>query len=88
MFRDRALAALSRAGLACDVVYTSPSLMGVAAAAQAGFALTVMGRAGLPEGLAEVEGLPPLGTAEMCLFGDAGGRSPLVAPLIEELRNA
>ncbi len=88
MFRDRALAALARAGTAFEVVYTSPSLLGVAAAAQAGFALTVMGRAGLPEGLVELEGLPPLGTAEMCLFGDAEGRSPLVGPLIEELRNA
>ncbi len=88
MFRDRALTALARAGTAFEVAYTSPSLLGVAAAAQAGFALTVMGRAGLPEGLVEVPGLPALGTAEMCLFGDAEGRSPLVAPLVEELRNA
>lgn len=88
MFRDRALTALARAGIAFEVVYTSPSLLGVAAAAQAGFALTVMGRAGLPDGLAEVAGLPPLGTAEMCLFGDAENRSPLVGPLIEELRAA
>jgi DNA-binding transcriptional LysR family regulator len=68
MFRDRALTALARAGIAAEVVYTSPSLMGIAAAAQAGFALSVMGRAGLPEGLVELEGLPALGTAEMCLF--------------------
>lgn len=68
MFRDRALTALARAGIAFEVVYTSPSLMGIAAAAQAGFALSVMGRAGLPEGLAELDGLPALGTAEMCLF--------------------
>lgn len=88
MFRDRALTALARAGTGFEVVYTSPSLLGVAAAAQAGFALTVMGRAGLPDGLVEVEGLPPLGTAEMCLFGDAENRSPLVGPLIEELRAA
>lgn len=88
MFRDRALAALARAGVAFEVVYTSPSLMGVAAAAQAGFAVTVMGRAGLPEGLAEVQGLPPLGTAEMCLFGDAEGRSPLVPLLVEALRGS
>jgi DNA-binding transcriptional LysR family regulator len=68
MFRDRALTALARAGLASEVVYTSPSLMGIAAAAQAGFALSVMGRTGLPEGLMELAGLPALGTAEMCLF--------------------
>ncbi|MBS7810934.1 LysR family transcriptional regulator [Roseococcus pinisoli] len=86
MFRDRALTALSRAGIALDVVYTSPSLMGIAAAAQAGFAATVMGRTGLPDGLVELEGLPPLGTAEMCLFGDAAGQSPLVEPLLNDLR--
>lgn len=68
MFRDRALTALARAGIASEVVYTSPSLMGIAAAAQAGFALSVMGRTGLPEGLMELAGLPALGTAEMCLF--------------------
>jgi DNA-binding transcriptional LysR family regulator len=86
MFRDRALAALARAGIGYDVVYTSPSLMGIAAAAQAGFAATVIGRTGLPDGLVELEGLPPLGTAEMCLFGDAAGQSPLVEPLLNDLR--
>jgi len=86
MFRDRALTALARAGIAFEVVYTSPSLMGIAAAAQAGFALSVLGRTGLPEGLVERDGLPPLGTAEMCLFGDAAGQSPLVEPLLHELR--
>ncbi|MBS7790158.1 LysR family transcriptional regulator [Roseococcus sp. SDR] len=76
MFRDRALTALARAGLAAEVVYTSPSLMGIAAAAQAGFALTVMGRAGLPEGLVELPDLPPLGTAEMCLFSAPNPSGP------------
>ncbi|TCZ66599.1 LysR family transcriptional regulator [Roseicella aquatilis] len=88
MFRDRALAALARAGCAFEVVYTSASLLGVAAAAQAGFALTVLGRGGLPPGLAEVPGLPPLGTVEMCLFGDAGGQSPLAEPLMRFLRES
>jgi DNA-binding transcriptional LysR family regulator len=86
MFRDRALTALARAGIGYDVVYTSPSLMGIAAAAQAGFAVSVLGRTGLPDGLVELEGLPPLGTAEMCLFGDAAGQSPLVEPLLNDLR--
>ncbi|WP_431303714.1 LysR substrate-binding domain-containing protein [Sediminicoccus sp. BL-A-41-H5] len=76
MFRDRALTALARAGIAAEVVYTSPSLMGIAAAAQAGFALTVMGRAGLPEGLVELPDLPPLGTAEMCLFSAPNPSGP------------
>ena len=88
MFRDRALTALARAGLASEVVYTSASLLGVAAAAQAGFALTVLGRGGLPPGLAEVPGLPPLGTVEMCLFGDAAGQNPLAEPLMRFLRES
>jgi DNA-binding transcriptional LysR family regulator len=88
MFRDRALAALARAGMGFEVVYTSASLLGVAAAAQAGFALTVLGRSGLPPGLVEVPGLPPLGTVEMCLFGDAGGQSPLASPLMRFLRES
>lgn len=88
MFRDRALAALARAGLAFEVVYVSASLLGVAAAAQAGFALTVLGRSGLPPGLAEMPGLPPLGTAEMCVFGDAGGQNPLAEPLVRFIRES
>jgi DNA-binding transcriptional LysR family regulator len=88
MFRDRALTALARAGVAAEVVYTSPSLQGIAAAAAAGLGVTVMGRAGMPEGLAEMGGLPPLGTAEMCLFGDAAGRLPVVEPLLGWLRES
>ncbi|MBW6397159.1 LysR family transcriptional regulator [Roseomonas sp. HJA6] len=88
MFRDRALAALARAGLAFEVVFTSASLPGVAAAAQAGFATTVLGRTGLPPGLEERPGLPDCGTAEMCLFGDAEGRSALVDPLIGFIRDS
>ena len=60
----------------------------MAAAAQAGLAATVLGRSGLPPGLVELEGLPPLGTAEMCVFGDAEGRSQLVEPLMRFLRES
>jgi DNA-binding transcriptional LysR family regulator len=88
MFRDRALAALARAGIAFEVVFTSASLTGVAAAAQAGFAATVLGRTGLPPGLLELPDLPGCGTAEMCLFGDAEGRSALVEPLIGFIRDS
>ena len=88
MFRDRALAALARAGMGFEVVYTSASLLGVAAAAQAGLAATVLGRTGLPPGLVERAGLPACGTAEMCLFGDAEGRSALVEPLIGFIRDS
>ncbi len=88
MFRDRALAVLARAGLGFEVVYTSASLLGVAAAAQAGLAVTVLGRSGLPPGLREYAGLPALGVAEMAVFGDAAGRTQLVAPLVRLIRDS
>ncbi len=88
MFRERALAALARAGIAAEITYTSASLLGVAAAAQAGLGVTVLGAEDLPGGLVPRPDLPALGTAEMCLFGDAQGRSPLVEPLLDSLRGA
>ncbi|HEY4253489.1 MAG TPA: LysR substrate-binding domain-containing protein [Roseomonas sp.] len=88
MFRDRALAALARAGLAFEVVYTSASLLGVTAAAQAGFALTVLGRSGMPGGVVEIPGLPTLGHAEMCVFGEAGGSAAVVEPLVGFIRES
>jgi hypothetical protein len=60
MFRDRALAALARAGLGFEVVYVSASLLGVAAAAQAGFALTCSAAAGCRRGSGRCTGLPDL----------------------------
>jgi DNA-binding transcriptional LysR family regulator len=88
MFRERALAALARAGLAFEVVYSSASLLGCAAAAQAGFAVTVLGRSGLPAGLELHHGLPELGVAEMAVFGDAGERRQLVEPLVRCIRDS
>jgi len=88
MFRERALAALARAGIAFEIVFTSPSLLGVAAAAQAGFALTVLGRHGFLPGVQEVANLPELGTAQMCVFGDEGGQSPVFEVLIGFLRES
>jgi DNA-binding transcriptional LysR family regulator len=88
MFRERALRALARAGLAFEPVFTCDSLLGLAAAAQAGFALTVLGRSGFPPGLREVSGLPPLGMVEMAVFGDAAGRTQLVEPLVGFIRDS
>ena len=88
MFRERALRALARAGLAFEPVFTCDSLLGLAAAAQAGFALTVLGRSGFPPGLREVSGLPPLGVVEMAVFGDAAGRTQLVEPLVGFIRDS
>ncbi|MCW3475995.1 LysR substrate-binding domain-containing protein [Limobrevibacterium gyesilva] len=88
MFRDRTLSTLSRANIAHEIVYTSASLLGVIAAAEAGLAVTVLGRSTLTPGLREVVGLPPLGTAEMAIFGDAEGRSALVDPLVGFIRES
>jgi DNA-binding transcriptional LysR family regulator len=88
MFRDRALATLSRANIAHEIVYTSASLLGVIAAAEAGLAVTVLGLSTLTPGLREVPFLPPLGTAVMAIFGDAEGRSALVEPLVGFIRES
>lgn len=88
MFRDRALSCLARANVAHEIVYTSASLLGVIAAAEAGLAVTVLGQSSLPADLVEADGLPPLGTAEMAVFGDAGGRMALVEPLVGFIRDS
>ena len=58
------------------------------AAAEAGFALTVLGRSTLTPALREATGLPALGTAEMAIFGDAEGRMALVDPLVGFIRES
>jgi DNA-binding transcriptional LysR family regulator len=88
MFRERALKALAEANLPAETVFTCDSLLGLAAAAQAGFAVTVLGRGGFPPGLAEVDGLPPLGVVEMAVFGDAAGRNAVVEPLVRFIRES
>jgi DNA-binding transcriptional LysR family regulator len=86
--RRRALAALARAGLPFEPVFTCDSLLGLAAAAQAGFALTVLGRSGFPPGLIEVPDLPALGVVEMAVFGDPEGRHQVVEPLVGFIRES
>lgn len=88
MFRDRTLATLSRANIPHEIVYTSASLLGVIAAAEAGFAITVLGRSTLTPALRETTTLPPLGTAEMAIFGDTEGRSALIEPLVGFIRES
>lgn len=88
MFRDRALAILSRANIAHEIVYTSASLLGVIAAAEAGFAVTVLGRSTIGQPLQEVAGLPSLGEMEMAIFGDAEGRMAMVDPLVGFIRES
>lgn len=86
MFRERALAALARANLAHEIIFTSASLLGVAAAAQAGLTATVLGRHGLLPGLEIITTLPALGHAEMCVFGDETRQSLVIEALVGFLR--
>ena len=88
--RIRAIAANVAAayGAEADVFYDRNYPVTRNHAAQAGFAATVLGRTGLPAGLVELPGLPSCGTAEMCLFGDAEGRSALVDPLVGFIRDS
>jgi len=70
VYRDRAIAALSAAGLAWSVVYTSPSLAGAAAAVRAGLGITALPRNMIPPGLGPVDPaleLPRLEETVMCL---------------------
>jgi DNA-binding transcriptional LysR family regulator len=88
MFRDRALATLSRANIAHEIVYPSASLLGVIAAAEAGLAVTVLGRSTVPSNLTEIGQLPDLGSVEMAIFGDTAGRMALVDPLVGFIRES
>jgi DNA-binding transcriptional LysR family regulator len=88
MFRDRALATLSRGNIPHEIIYTSASLLGVIAAAEAGLAATVLGRSTVPQTLAEITLLPPLGHVEMAIFGDAEGRMAMVDPLVGFIRES
>ncbi len=88
MFRDRALSALARANIAHEIVYTSASILGVIAAAEAGLAATVLGLMSMSPKLVELPGLPELGTAELAVFGDGMERMPMVQPLIGFIRES
>ncbi len=74
VYRARAIAALGAAGRAWSIVYTSPSLAGVAAAARAGLALTVLPRTMMPPGLVPIAGpdLPSLADTVVCVATRAG----------------
>jgi DNA-binding transcriptional LysR family regulator len=74
LFRETAIAALDRAGIAWHIAFTSPSLHGLWAAVDAGLGVTVRTAAGLPSQLLVLPkgfGLPPLASTELSLH-DAG----------------
>jgi DNA-binding transcriptional LysR family regulator len=74
VYRARAVAALSAAGAPWSIVYTSPSLAGVAAAVRAGLGVTVLPRTMMPPGLAPMPAgrLPALADTVVCVATRAG----------------
>lgn len=80
VYRRRALEALEAAGRSWRIVFASPSLAGLHAAARAGLGWTVLPAGMVPPGLvtleAASEGLPLLAEAELVLYAAAGPRSP------------
>lgn len=74
-FRETAIAALDRAGIAWHIAFTSLSLHGIWAAVDAGLGITVRTVTGLPNHLIALDkksGLPSLPTIDLSLHD--GGR--------------
>lgn len=77
-FRERAEAALDRAGIPWRVVFTSLSVAAVWAAVRAGLGVTVRPSIGIPPDLTRVPRawrLPPAGNAQLSLHAAPGGLS-------------
>ncbi|MFD1703742.1 LysR substrate-binding domain-containing protein [Methylopila henanensis] len=90
IFRSAGVAALDRAGIAWRVAFTSPSLAGLWAAAEARLGVTLRTPLGLPRGLAPLDparaGLPPLADVRLALHRAEAHPAPAVARLAEILR--
>ncbi|MGG1943349.1 LysR family transcriptional regulator [Trinickia sp. NRRL B-1857] len=67
LFRDMAIDALSRAGIAWRLTMTTPSLASLWCGMQAGLGVTVRTMLGVPERLSMFTGAPPLGPVEIVL---------------------
>jgi DNA-binding transcriptional LysR family regulator len=84
---DAARAALDRAGIPWRVVFTSPSLAGLWAAASAGLGVTVRTRYGIPPALLMLDpkahGLPPLPQFSLMLLRGVSAVTPPVERLAE-----
>jgi DNA-binding transcriptional LysR family regulator len=74
-FRQRALAALDKAGVPWRVAFTSPSLHGVWAAVEAGLGITLRTAVGLPATLRVLDGLPAIADPALPVCLHDGGRA-------------
>lgn len=89
--RRWAFQSLTNAGIDYRIAYTSPSIMGLIAAASAGLAITMMSRSILPAGLRPLtsdEGLPPLPDASILLRRNPHSSNPLTDCLADHIARA
>ncbi len=89
--RRWASSALEDAGIEYRVAYTSPSIMGLVAAATAGLAITMMSRSILPAGLRSLsseEGFPHLPDASILLHRNPQSNNPITDSLAEHFVRA
>lgn len=87
-FRTWALQALDQAGIDYRIAYTSPSIMGLQAAASAGLAVTVISQCIVPDGLRQLtpkEGFPPLPYASFVLHRSPQDQNPAVESLADHI---
>ena len=84
-YRAAAVGALDRIGRDWEIVFTSPSIMGVQAAVTAGLGVAVLGRAAVLPGmrvLGPESGLPELAPVEVAIWGEERAPAALSAPLV------
>ena len=90
LFREYALEALGRAGIAYRVAFTSPSVAGLWAAVQAGVGMTVRMPLGLPAGVAPLDAprLPGLPQVRLSWHRRCDSGSPAVEALLANVAEA
>lgn len=85
VFRSRGLAALDSIGRSWRILYTSESVMGVIAAAQAGLGVAILPESAVTGGLRPLsveEGFPELEDIELAIFGERAERKRLTSTLV------
>ena len=90
-YRAAAVGALDRIGRDWEIVFTSPSIMGVQAAVTAGLGVAVLGRAAVLPGmriLGPDSGLPELPAVDVAIWGEDRAPAALSAPLAALLTEA
>ncbi|WP_432451907.1 MULTISPECIES: LysR substrate-binding domain-containing protein [unclassified Agarivorans] len=87
LMREKASAALDKAGIPWKVVYSSQSLNGIWAAVEAGLGVTVRTSIGLPASLLAIDDLlPSLGNLGLLMHRTEGAEKPEVVRLGEIVR--